>query len=307
MSRRFYPSNLHRLIHTLSHRRQRQPCKATASSSGAVRVKCLAQGHINTRWWIKLANFRLLDNCSTSWAEPSRKITHLFQQIKPSFVICGKKVIQLVGRIPSSVKTSTTCQHYCPLTDHLKRNPDSMLTSCMLCGAASVIVLMHASQFELGPVHTGIWYWPHLKHDLNSKTKQNQISKSKFMNKGTKPTLLHSIPICARFYKGEWGKQIDKPIDRIYNRRIYLTIQLLKQMSIVLMKLIIFFWVEWRHWGFKDAIGPAQCQLRKKSIGRFTCFMGWSDMIIISLKTDPKSMSATQENDCLNLKSIPSK
>ena len=38
-------SDLHRLIHTLTHR----PCKATASSSGAVRVECLAQGLINTQ------------------------------------------------------------------------------------------------------------------------------------------------------------------------------------------------------------------------------------------------------------------
>ena len=43
----FIQSDLHRLMHTLTHRRQSQPCKATASSSGAVRVKCLAQGHIN--------------------------------------------------------------------------------------------------------------------------------------------------------------------------------------------------------------------------------------------------------------------
>uniref|UniRef100_A0A8C5AHX8 Uncharacterized protein n=1 Tax=Gadus morhua TaxID=8049 RepID=A0A8C5AHX8_GADMO len=41
----FIQSNLHRLIHTLTHRRQSKPCKVTASSSGAVRVKCLAQGH----------------------------------------------------------------------------------------------------------------------------------------------------------------------------------------------------------------------------------------------------------------------
>ena len=41
----FIQSDLHRL----THRRQSQPCKATASSSGAVRVKCLAQGHINTQ------------------------------------------------------------------------------------------------------------------------------------------------------------------------------------------------------------------------------------------------------------------
>ena len=45
----FIQSDLHRLIQTLTHRWQSQPCKATASSSGAVRVKCLAQGHINTQ------------------------------------------------------------------------------------------------------------------------------------------------------------------------------------------------------------------------------------------------------------------
>ena len=45
----FIQSDLHRLIHTLTHWRQSQPCKATASSSGAVMVKCLAQGHINTQ------------------------------------------------------------------------------------------------------------------------------------------------------------------------------------------------------------------------------------------------------------------
>ena len=37
----FIQSDLHQLIHTLTHQRQSQPCKATASSSGAVRVKCL--------------------------------------------------------------------------------------------------------------------------------------------------------------------------------------------------------------------------------------------------------------------------
>ena len=35
-------------IHTFTHRRRCQPCKTTASSSGAVRVRCLAQGHLDT-------------------------------------------------------------------------------------------------------------------------------------------------------------------------------------------------------------------------------------------------------------------
>ena len=36
-------------MHTFTHRWRGQLCRATASSSGAVRVRCLAQGHLNTR------------------------------------------------------------------------------------------------------------------------------------------------------------------------------------------------------------------------------------------------------------------
>ena len=39
----------HPFIHTFTHRRRRQPCKVTVSSSGAVRVRCLAQRHPDTR------------------------------------------------------------------------------------------------------------------------------------------------------------------------------------------------------------------------------------------------------------------
>ena len=42
-------SNNHPYIHTFTHRLQSQPCKASASSSEAVRVQCLAQGHLDTR------------------------------------------------------------------------------------------------------------------------------------------------------------------------------------------------------------------------------------------------------------------
>ena len=45
----FIQSELHPLLHTLTDRRKGQPCKATASSSGAVRVKFLAQGGISTQ------------------------------------------------------------------------------------------------------------------------------------------------------------------------------------------------------------------------------------------------------------------
>ena len=41
--------NIHPFIHTFTHRRRSQPRKTTASSSGAVRVRCLAQGHLDTR------------------------------------------------------------------------------------------------------------------------------------------------------------------------------------------------------------------------------------------------------------------
>ena len=40
--------NIHPLMHASTHRRQCQPCKATASSSGAVRVRCAAQRHLDT-------------------------------------------------------------------------------------------------------------------------------------------------------------------------------------------------------------------------------------------------------------------
>ena len=36
-------------MHTFTHRRLSQPRAATASSSGAVRVRCLAQGHLDSQ------------------------------------------------------------------------------------------------------------------------------------------------------------------------------------------------------------------------------------------------------------------
>ena len=41
--------HIHTFIHTFTHRRRCQPCRATASSSGAVRVRCHAQGYIDTQ------------------------------------------------------------------------------------------------------------------------------------------------------------------------------------------------------------------------------------------------------------------
>ena len=39
----------HPFVHTLTHRRRSQPCQATASSSGAATLRCLAQGHLDTQ------------------------------------------------------------------------------------------------------------------------------------------------------------------------------------------------------------------------------------------------------------------
>jgi hypothetical protein len=41
--------HIHPFKHTFTHRRRSEPRKATVSSSGAVRVKCLAQEHIDTQ------------------------------------------------------------------------------------------------------------------------------------------------------------------------------------------------------------------------------------------------------------------
>ena len=41
--------NIHPFIHTCTHQQQCQLCKATARSSGAIKVRCLAQGHLDTR------------------------------------------------------------------------------------------------------------------------------------------------------------------------------------------------------------------------------------------------------------------
>ena len=40
---------IHPFMHTFTHLRQRLPCKATASLSRAVRVRCLAQGYLETQ------------------------------------------------------------------------------------------------------------------------------------------------------------------------------------------------------------------------------------------------------------------
>ena len=42
-------SDLQPFIHSFAHRRRCQPSRATASSSGAVRVRCLPQGHLDTQ------------------------------------------------------------------------------------------------------------------------------------------------------------------------------------------------------------------------------------------------------------------
>ena len=46
---RFYPKRLEPFIHSFTHHRWSQPRRATASSSGAVKVRRLTQGHLDTR------------------------------------------------------------------------------------------------------------------------------------------------------------------------------------------------------------------------------------------------------------------
>ena len=41
--------NIHPFMHTFTHRWRCQARRVTASSSGAVRGSCLAQGHVNTQ------------------------------------------------------------------------------------------------------------------------------------------------------------------------------------------------------------------------------------------------------------------
>ena len=45
----FIQSHLQRLIQTFTHGWQSQPCRTTGSWSGAVRVRCPAQGHRHTQ------------------------------------------------------------------------------------------------------------------------------------------------------------------------------------------------------------------------------------------------------------------
>ena len=55
----------HSPINTHIHRQRYQPCKVTASSSGAVSVRCLAQGHLDTQ----TINLPVTSRSrSTSWA-----------------------------------------------------------------------------------------------------------------------------------------------------------------------------------------------------------------------------------------------
>ena len=50
--------NIHPFINTFTHRRRSQPRRATASSSGAVRVRRLPHGHLDTLYTLALAGVR---------------------------------------------------------------------------------------------------------------------------------------------------------------------------------------------------------------------------------------------------------
>ena len=58
--------HIHPFMNTFTHRRRCQPCKASTNSSGAGGVRCLAQGHLDTRRQeepgIEVATFRLPAN-----------------------------------------------------------------------------------------------------------------------------------------------------------------------------------------------------------------------------------------------------
>ena len=89
----FIQSDLHPCMHTFTHRRWSQPHRATASSSGAGRLRCPAQGHLNTRMEepeIKLETFRLpvdplhlLSYCRHS------QLARLIFGLKTSEALCG--------------------------------------------------------------------------------------------------------------------------------------------------------------------------------------------------------------------------
>ena len=67
-------------FHSFTHRLQCQTCKATASSSGAVRVRLLAQGHLGTR-----TSNLLVTSPSALPPEPHRAPTGLNAEDKCSF------------------------------------------------------------------------------------------------------------------------------------------------------------------------------------------------------------------------------
>jgi len=66
--------HIHPFIHTFTHRRRCQPCKATASWSGAVKVRwCLAQGHLHT--WDRTSNLPVASVCVLNCADGQGKVS----------------------------------------------------------------------------------------------------------------------------------------------------------------------------------------------------------------------------------------
>ena len=94
---------IHPFMYTFTHRRRCQPCRATASSSGAVRVRRLAQGHLDTRT-------RDLPVSSLPALPPEPRAAHVLQTYTPAttqhLVVCYTRVKHKAALTSSCVKAS---------------------------------------------------------------------------------------------------------------------------------------------------------------------------------------------------------
>jgi hypothetical protein len=85
-------SGLKPFVHEFTQRRRSQPCKVTASSSRAVRVRFLAQRHLDTHLKprIELATFRLQPALPPEIRRPELKQLNQTKRINylPSIFIC---------------------------------------------------------------------------------------------------------------------------------------------------------------------------------------------------------------------------
>ena len=93
--------HIHPFMHTVTHRRRSQPRRATASWSGAVRVRRLAQGHLDT---LGEAGDRTSDLLVTSPpALPPDKFTLMwaFISCRLECSLSGQQKLKLVQHFPA--------------------------------------------------------------------------------------------------------------------------------------------------------------------------------------------------------------